>query len=132
MSFLRIIQEIADKKILEEMDHGGFDDLPGSGEPLKLGDDSMIPEDIRMAYKVLKNAGYLPEEIQQEKEVRNMIDLIEHLGDEQEKYRQIRKLNVLVDRFNLRRKRPIDLNDDEYYRKVVSRLSVHMPEGKDR
>jgi hypothetical protein len=43
---------------------GEFDNLPGAGKPLDLGEDAHLPAELRMAYRVLKNAGYLPEELQ--------------------------------------------------------------------
>ena len=47
--------KIVEKRIKEAEKRGEFDDLPGSGEPLTLEDDSQIPEDLRLAYKILKN-----------------------------------------------------------------------------
>jgi len=42
---------------------GDFDDLPGRGEPLELQDSSMIPEEHRLAFRVLKEAGAVPPEV---------------------------------------------------------------------
>ena len=55
------ISIIAEQRIREACERGAFDSLPGAGKPLELEDDSHIPEDLRMAYKLLKNAGYVPE-----------------------------------------------------------------------
>ena len=49
------IQYIAEKRIAEAMDKGEFDNLPGRGKPLEIEDLSAVPEDLRMAYKILKN-----------------------------------------------------------------------------
>ena len=54
------ISIIAEQRIREACERGAFDSLPGAGKPLELEDDSHIPEDLRMAYKLLKNAGYVP------------------------------------------------------------------------
>ena len=37
--------------------------MPGEGKPLELDDDAHIPEDLRVAYQILKNAGYVPPEV---------------------------------------------------------------------
>jgi hypothetical protein len=37
--------------------------------PLDLADDPLIPEDLRMAYRILKNAGLVPEEVTMLREV---------------------------------------------------------------
>ena len=57
-----VIASIAEEKIREAQAEGAFDNLPGRGRPLQYEDDSGIPPDLRMAYKVLKNAGCLPPE----------------------------------------------------------------------
>ena len=54
---------IAERRIQEAIERGEFDDLPGKGKPLHLGeDDRSVPEELRMAYRMLKNAGLLPPE----------------------------------------------------------------------
>ena len=46
------ISIIAEQRIREACERGDFDSLPGAGKPLELEDDSHIPEDLRMAYKL--------------------------------------------------------------------------------
>ena len=83
------ISIIAEQRIREACERGAFDSLPGAGKPLELEDDSHIPEDLRMAYKLLKNAGYVPEEVLDRKEAQSIVDALEKCGDEQEKVRQL-------------------------------------------
>lgn len=52
-----IFELLAEKKILEAASRGELDDLPGAGRPLDLEDDALVPEDLRMASRILKNAG---------------------------------------------------------------------------
>ncbi|MHB1133352.1 MAG: DnaJ family domain-containing protein [Chloroflexota bacterium] len=59
-----IVANIADKKIREAQERGEFTNLPGEGRPLDLADLSLIPEELRVAFLALKNAGFLPEEAQ--------------------------------------------------------------------
>ncbi|WP_310833071.1 DnaJ family domain-containing protein [Paenibacillus pedocola] len=54
---------LAEQRIQEAMRNGEFEDLPGHGKPLELEDLSGVPEDLRMSFKIMKNAGILPEEI---------------------------------------------------------------------
>ena len=116
---------IAEKRIKEAMQQGQFDNLPGKGKPLVFEDDSMIPEDLRMAYKILKNAGFIPPELQTEKEIRQAVDLLENLDDEKQRYRQVTKLNVLITKMNMMRKRPINLEANQvYYRKIEERVKI--------
>jgi hypothetical protein len=55
---------IAEQKIVEAIARGELDNLPGAGRPLDLDDDALIPEELRLAYRILKNAGYLPPELE--------------------------------------------------------------------
>nr|WP_246325426.1 DnaJ family domain-containing protein [Dissulfurirhabdus thermomarina] len=116
---------IAEQRIREAQERGELDDLPGAGRPLRFEDDTFVPPDLRLAYKMLKNAGYLPPELEEERELRSTAELLRHLEDEGERYRQVQKLNLLVTRINLRRRRPVNLEVDQvYYRKVVERVQV--------
>lgn len=116
---------IAEQRIREACERGMFDDLPGAGKPLELEDDSHIPEDLRMAYKLLKNAGYVPEEVQDRKEAQSLVEALEACTDEQEKLRQMKKLDVVLARIRARRPNAPLLGDkNPYYGRVVSRISV--------
>lgn len=115
---------IAEQRIADAMRRGDFDDLPGRGEKIAFDDDSMVPADLRMAYKILKNAGYLPPELLEEREIVSAAQLLAAATDEQERYRQMRKLDFLVMKANAGRRRPLDLEKDAaYYQKVVERIS---------
>ena len=61
--------KIAEKKIREAMREGKFDNLPNAGAPIDLEDYFKAPEDMRMAYGVLKSAGVLPEEAEWLREI---------------------------------------------------------------
>jgi DnaJ family protein C protein 28 len=58
-----------DKQIREAMERGDFQDLPGKGKPLDLGNNPYV-KDKEMAYKILKDAGYAPEWIELDKAIR--------------------------------------------------------------
>lgn len=118
-------QKIAENRIKEAMEQGEFDNVKGKGKPLVFEDDSFIPPDLRLAYKMLKNAGFVPPELQTEKEIKMAIDLLKNLDDEQERYRQAQKVNLLVTKVNMLRKRPINLEKNQiYYQKIVEHTTV--------
>ncbi|AIQ52588.1 J-domain-containing protein [Paenibacillus sp. FSL R7-0331] len=54
---------LAEQRIQEAMRNGEFADLPGHGKPLELEDLSGVPEELRMSFKIMKNAGVVPEEL---------------------------------------------------------------------
>ena len=86
--------KIVEERIRAAQRKGAFDNLEGSGKPLDLEDDRHIPEDLRLAYKILKNADCVPPEIELRKEVLRAEDLLSDMEDTAEKYRHLKKLNL--------------------------------------
>ncbi|WP_340023307.1 DnaJ family domain-containing protein [Paenibacillus sp. FSL K6-1096] len=60
---MAVLSWLAEQRIQEAMRSGEFDNLPGHGKPLELEDLSGVPEELRMSYMIMKNAGLLPEEV---------------------------------------------------------------------
>ena len=58
------LELIAERKIAEAAAQGEFDNLPGAGKPLDLEEDPLVPEDMRMANRILRNAGVAPREVE--------------------------------------------------------------------
>ncbi len=122
---------IAERRIQQAMKDGAFDNLQGKGKPLVFEDDSMIPPDLRMAYKILKNAGFIPPAIQNEREIQHALDMLDQMNDERERYAQVTKLNLMITKGNMMRQRPIYLEADQvYYRKVVEKVKLNSKRGK--
>jgi hypothetical protein len=121
---LDIFARIAERLIREAMENGEFDNLEGAGKPLNFADETWIPEDLRIAYRVLKNAGYIPPEIELRNEIINMSSLINTIDDDKERLKKIKELNFILLKLNTMRKSPFDLdNFPEYERKVVDKLT---------
>ena len=119
-----VIQFIAEKRIEEAQARGAFNNLPGTGKPLELEDLSHVPEELRMAYKILRNAGCLPPELEERKELNRLVDLLERCEDEQERVRQMQKLRFMITRAKMRFQKPLQLEeDDPYYDRLLDRLS---------
>ena len=59
-----MLEFIAEQRIAEAIAKGELDDLPGAGRPLDLDDDAHVPEELRLAYRILRNAGYVPPEVE--------------------------------------------------------------------
>lgn len=122
---LRFIASLAERRIAEAQEAGEFDNLPGYGKPLELEDDSHIPPELRMSYKILKNSGHIPPELAERKEIDSLLDMLEGSEDEQFKLRQMRKLEVMLLQARTRRRRSLALEQaDPYYEKVIRRISV--------
>jgi len=90
---VNIFAVIAERRILEAMQQGAFDDLPGRGRPLVPEALGGVPEELRMAYKVLKNAGYLPPELQLQQEIVSLRELFANCTDADERVALRRRLS---------------------------------------
>ena len=80
-----LISLLAEERIKKAEESGEFRNLPDTGKPLVLEDLSGVPEDMRMSYKVLKNAGYIPPEMELQKEIVALRDLLRACTDDSER-----------------------------------------------
>jgi hypothetical protein len=78
---------LAESRIVAAMERGEFDDLPGHGRPLPPDDLARVPPDLRMGFRLLRNAGCLPPELEARKEVARLGALVATAGDAEERRR---------------------------------------------
>lgn len=97
MSFERI----AENRIQEAIENGEFDHLPGKGRPLDLDAYFAAPADARLSYSVMKNARFVPEELQLLGEAEELKAKIEGCPDEAERARLRRLREEKLLKFNL-------------------------------
>lgn len=86
---------ITEQRIAEAIERGELSDLPGAGKPLALDDDALIPQELRLAYRVLKNAGFVPPQVERLSEIRELEQLISTLDDPGPRRRAVMRLNLL-------------------------------------
>jgi hypothetical protein len=107
-----MLEFLAERRIAEAVANGELDDLPGAGQPLALDDDALVPEELRLAYRILKNAGYVPEEVRTLGEIRELEALATADDiDAAARAKAVRKLALLKTRL-----------DGTYYTKALARL----------
>ena len=95
------------------MREGAFENLPGAGKPLLFEDESFVPEDLRLACRVLKNAGFSPPEVELKKEIVSLRGLINTIDDDQERLRRLRQLNFKLTRLSVLLNRPLYIEEYE-------------------
>ncbi len=118
------LERLAEEKIREAMERGEFDDLPLAGKPLDLESNGLVPEDLRLAYKLLKDAGYLPPEMELRKEILSLKELLSTVEDDDARLKLARRINERVLRLNLLAGRSFDRADQEVYvKKLTEKLS---------
>ena len=87
---------IAEQRIAQAMQERDLNSPKWKNKPLPQDDDGFVPAELKMAYKILKNSGFLPPEIEDRKEIQRLEDMIASTEDEHERLRQMKKLNVLL------------------------------------
>lgn len=115
--------KIVEERIRKAQKKGEFENLQGSGKPLDLLDDQAVAEELRLAYKILKNADCLPPEIELKKEIQQTEELLSGMGETAEKFRTIKKLNYLILKLNTLRNTSIEFEAPQKYSdKMVQKL----------
>ena len=95
-----ILARIAEQKIRKAMEEGEFDNLGWDGKALNLEELSGVPETLRMGFKILKNAGVLPPEMELKKEIVGLRDLLKACAEDGERRRLEDQLNERMLRYN--------------------------------
>jgi hypothetical protein len=80
-----LIADLVEKKIQDAIARGEFKNLEGEGKPLDLNDDEGVPNEHKMAFRILKNSGFIPPEIEMRKEIVRMQEELATLLDEQKR-----------------------------------------------
>jgi hypothetical protein len=118
-----ILARVAEQRILEALEKGEFEKLEGAGKPFVFEDETFVPEDLRAAYRVLKNAGCIPPELEIRKEIVTLKDLINTIDDDKERLKKIRELNFKLIKFEMVRGRPLRLEDyPDYQNKIEQKM----------
>ena len=120
---MSLIQKLAEEKIRVAIDQGAFDDLPGRGKPLVLDDNSSVPEELKAAYRLLKNAGYLPPEVELRTEISQVEDLLQQVEDEPEERKLVAKLNLLRARLAGGGQEGLVFQEERYREKILQKVS---------
>ena len=125
-------EKIVEERILKAQKKGEFDNLPGSGKPLVFDGDRNVSEELRLAYKILKNADFVPPEIELKKEIKQTEELLAGMQETSEKYRILNKLNFLIMKLNSMRNTSIQLEMPQLYtEKLVERFGSSHSNIKD-
>jgi hypothetical protein len=93
---------------------------------LNLVSDQHIPQDLRLAYKILKNADCLPPEIELKKQIQRTEELLTDMQDTRERYRTIKKLNYLILKLNSTRNQDARFDMPQQYETAIAdRIGSH-------
>lgn len=119
--FARIVEE----RIREAQQQGAFDNLPGTGKPLVLEDLRTVPEDLRMAYHILKNAHVLPPEAELRKEIHTLQDLLKYVEEDGERKAVAKEIEWKMIRLDLLKRRSFSVSHARFYGKKLVRRFLY-------
>jgi hypothetical protein len=124
--------KIVEERIRKAQRKGEFENLTGAGQPLVLEEDRHIAEELRLSYKILKNADCLPPEIELKKEIERTEELLRGMEETAEKYRILKKLNFLIMKLNATRNSSIEFEvPQQYSARLVDRFENGHNDGKN-
>jgi hypothetical protein len=117
-----ILERIAEQRIAQAIERGELDGLPGTGRPLDLFEDPLVPEDLRLAWRILKNAGFVPPELETRREIRALEDFVRSAACADDAAEALRKLRLLRLELAERGRGGALTAQSEYFQHVVQRL----------
>ena len=120
-----LLDQWAERHILDAQSKGEFDNLPGSGVPLTLDDDLHVPPELRVGYRLLKNAGCLPPELEQRREAVALVDLLKAVRPDDPQYAELSRRLALLEL----KLRQAGLNTDFLRGEYADRLQNKIDEG---
>jgi len=95
------MDKFIDEQIRKAIEAGEFDNLPGKGKPIDLSAYFETPEDLRMAYSMLKGNNFVPEEVEILKDINELKKRLSACSDANEKSKIKKELNDKNYAFNM-------------------------------
>lgn len=86
--------------IREARERGEFDNLKGRGKPLDHSDYFSQPEELRLAHHVLRNAGFVPEQVELRRMIGELRARLANATDADQRqalWREIDRLQIKLD-----------------------------------
>jgi DnaJ-like protein len=101
------IEKAIEERIREAIARRDFDNLPGKGKPIDLEAYFSTPEDLRIAFAMLKSNDFVPEEVEIAREIGGLKERLAASTDADERASVTRLLNekALALRLLLERRR---------------------------
>jgi len=95
------MDKFIDEQIRKAIEAGEFDKLSGKGKPIDLSAYFETPEELRMAYSMLKSNNFVPEEVEILKDINELKKRLSVCSDENEKSKIKKELNDKNYAFNM-------------------------------
>lgn len=119
---MKLLDALVEQRIAAAAARGEFDDLPGTGQPQAFDDDLLVPEEVRVANRILKNAGFVPPAVEQLRALRDLRDELDAVSDRAARCQLEARMLALDMALESLRGGPMVL-PREYCRRIAERLS---------
>ena len=126
---MKLLDALVEQRIAAAAARGEFDDLPGAGAPQELDDDLLVPEEVRVANRILKNAGFVPPTVELLRSLRHLQEELSVTGDRSTRCRLQAKLLALDMALESLRGEPTVV-PREYCRRIAERLWERAQDGQ--
>lgn len=120
---MNLLEQLAESRIREAQSNGELENLAGSGQPLRLDSDELVDPSLRVAYRILKNAGFVPAEVAQRQQIGSIEALLQQVSDPLKRKPLIDQLLQKLSGLDS----PTVMRADSrahYYRQLLERLSA--------
>ena len=114
-----IFEKIAEEKIKNWIEKEDFSKNKFYRKKVDNTDYFKVPETLRIAYHILKNANVLPKELQLKSEIIELRDMLEEITDEDEFIKKLRKFQNLIIEYNIVSHKKITIKNQEFYTKKL-------------
>ncbi|MGK3125431.1 DUF1992 domain-containing protein [Candidatus Pantoea formicae] len=121
-----LIDQLVEQHIRAAQEKGELSNLPGEGAPLKLDDDSGVPPELRTAYRLLKNSGFLPPELEMRREALELSDLLRQLDPAERYASELNKKLALLEM----KLRQAGMNTDFLHGEYADSIGHHLQQEK--
>jgi hypothetical protein len=126
---MKLLDALVEQRIAAAAARGEFDDLPGAGAPQELDDDLLVPEEVRVANRILKNAGFVPPTVELLRSLQHLQEELSATGDRSTRCRLQAKLLALDMALESLRGEPTVV-PREYCRRIAERLWERAQDGQ--
>lgn len=116
--YMGSLEDLVEERIRKAREKGAFDNLKGFGKPLNLYENPFEPADMRMANKILKDAGFAPYWVELGKDIDAEIDAF---WEDVEKFKRYVTI-VLEGQVSDISRRRFEKRKADFYREVQDRL----------
>jgi hypothetical protein len=125
---MRLLDALVEQRIAAAAARGEFDTLPEAHAALALDDDAQVPQEVRVANRILKSAGFTPPAVEQLRALCDLQDEVDAVSDPATRCRLQARMLALHMAHESLRGGPLVL-PREYCRRIAERLSERAAQG---